>query len=54
MKKKLTLRRETLQLLDNALTLPAAGFSGIGTCVYCDVTKVQGGCTGHGTTNCTQ
>ncbi|HXO26538.1 MAG TPA: hypothetical protein VOA80_04285 [Thermoanaerobaculia bacterium] len=46
MKKKLTLKRETVK----ALTMPhelqaaGAGFSGIGTCVYCNVTKLAGGC----------
>ena len=48
MKKKLSLNRETLKALESPLSLRAAGagFSGIGTCVYCNVTKVQGTCTG--------
>ena len=48
MKRKLTLNRDTLKVLDNPRDLQAAGggFSGITTCVYCNVTKAQGGCGG--------
>lgn len=47
-KKKLSLNRETLMALESPLSLRAAGagFSGITTCVYCNVTKVQGTCGG--------
>ncbi len=46
MKKKLTLNRETVKALTMPRELQAAGggFSGIGTCVYCNVTKIAGGC----------
>jgi hypothetical protein len=52
--KKLSLKRETLKALENSLTLQSAGggFSGIGTCVYCNVTRVA--CTGTGTSGCPQ
>jgi hypothetical protein len=40
MKKKLSLQRETLQALEGSVTLQVAGgFSGITTCVYCNVTN---------------
>lgn len=54
MKKKLTLQRETLKALDNPLAMQAFGgvYSGITTCVYCNVTKVEGGCTTAGTSTC--
>lgn len=49
MKKKLSLQRETLQALEGSVTLQAAGgFTGITTCVYCNVTNAQA-CTGTGT-----
>jgi len=56
MKKKLSLNRETLKALESPFTLRTVngGFTGIGTCVYCNVTKVQGGCIGAGTSECPQ
>ena len=56
MKKKLSLNRETLQALESPLALRAAGggFSGYGTCIYCNATKVAGTCTGTGSAGCPQ
>jgi hypothetical protein len=52
-KKKLTLRRETIEVLATPLTRQARGaFSGIGTCVNCNITKFAGGC--HPTVGCPQ
>ena len=53
--KKLSLRRETIKRLESSDALHVAGgFSGITTCVACNVTKVPGGCIGAGTSGCPQ